>query len=177
MSQEPVYTAKGALLFFGVCLFLMGIGGTVLYISGEEKLACTREASRRPMCRLTRRVGPVVVRDRDLGVVVDAVLQEAGGGTSRSGGIQRIGRPSFFVEYLAADGVFSGKASPDRDAHEEVRAALVSFVSDPAQDTLSRTLPANSSWIAWVVFGIGTSMVLLWGVGFVFPSTRSRPER
>lgn len=91
MSQEHAYTAKGALLFFGVCLCLMGIGGT---------------------------------------------------GT----------------------------------ADEEVRAALVSFVSDPAQDTVSRTLRANSSWIAWALVGIGTSMAVLWGVGFVFPSTRSRPE-
>jgi hypothetical protein len=169
-DQEHAYTPRGAVLYLALSSFLVLVGGIPLYIGGEETLTCARDEARRPQCRLTRRVAGVSVRERDLGEVVDAVLQQAGG-SSRPGG--RSTRTSYYVEYLSRAGVFAGQASDDANVHAELRAAVVSFVNDPGQDALARTLPAHSHWFAWVPLALGLALALLWLVGFLFPSTRS----
>jgi hypothetical protein len=177
MNRQPAYTVKGAALYLGVCTFLIAIGGTVLYVSGEEVLRCERGAADDAVCRISRRVGPVIVRNVDLGSVTGADLVEEGGGTrsyrpSENRQPQSLS-PSYALHYRSAQGPVSSRGVDERECLVAIRSALASFVADPHQRSLEQLIPARSAKIAWSVFALGTFLAMMWMLGFLFPSLRS----
>lgn len=165
------YTSKKALGGLSFFVIVMAVGGAVAFLGASETLSCRAGPRGEPVCRAIRRAGPLVILDRDLGILAEVrVTTETQRTTRRLVQRERL-------DYLTAAGSSWGRSfrPEDRELQDRLRA----FRDDPRAAGFDWTAPGNprGARFGLAAFALGATITLLWLVGLVFPSLRPARRR
>ncbi len=174
--RVDTYSRKGALTTTLFCAVLMGVGGTLMFMSAPETLECVRPPGGRASCRLSRAAMGLPWRT-DLGFVqgverkVSTDTRPAFGSSGRTAY-----QPVAWAQYKTDGGWVDGVQSRNFSDTDDLVTQLTAFLATPSATAFSARISsdARTHAIARGVTIAGAAIQGLWVLGWMVPSLRPK---